>query len=151
MNKLFSLGYAERWGDAGMLVLRVALGAVFFMHGWQKIFEFTVPGVAEGLFNQLLHWPMPMLLAYLLSYGELIAGAALILGLLTHWAAKIGVIISLVAFLGVHIKNGFFLTTGGYEYILLILAASISVMIMGGGKYSLDHWLKNRLSPAPME
>lgn len=141
---LFSCQCSETWNDVAKLILRVVLGAVLFMHGYQKIFQIGVGNVAEGLFTQMLNWPAPSLWAYLVSYGELIAGALLIVGLLTHWSGKISLIISIVALLAVHIKNGFFLQTGGYEYILLILAASVSVMVMGAGKYSVDEIIKSK-------
>lgn len=142
LNKLVNCSCSESWQDAGKLALRVVLGAVLFMHGYQKVFEFGVGNVAQNLFQNGLGWPMPSLLAYLVSYGELIGGALLILGLLTHQASKIGIIIATVALFGVHIKNGFFLQpSGGFEYILLILAASFAIMTIGGGKYSLDEKL----------
>ncbi len=138
---------SDAWQDAGKLVLRVVLGAVLFMHGYQKVVTVGVDQVTAGLFGAgALNWPMPSLWAYLVSYGELIAGALLIVGLLTHWASKIGVVIAAVALFSVHIKNGFFLGTGGYEYILLILAASIAVMTTSSGKYSVDTWYKSRNS-----
>lgn len=131
---------ADTWGDIGALVLRVALGLVFFMHGYQKIFTMGIDGVTGFLGG--LGFPMPMVFAYILAYGELIAGAMLIAGLLTHWAAKYAVVVSIVAFFTVHMSKGFFMSNGGYEFIMLIGAASVAVMIAGAGKYSVDTmWL----------
>ena len=131
---------SDAWGDIGTLVLRLALGLIFVMHGYQKVFEMGHEAVAG--FMGSLGLPLASLMAYLVSYGELITGILLIVGLFTHWAAKIDIVIAIVAFLTVHMSKGFFLSGGGYEYIMLIFASSVAVMISGAGKYSLDAvWL----------
>lgn len=135
-NKLISCACADTWGDVGTLLLRLALGAVFFMHGYQKVFTMGIEGVTGFLGN--LGFPMANLFAYILAYGELVFGAMLILGLLTHWSAKFAVVVGVVAFATVHMSKGFFVGTGGYEFIMLITAAAVSLMITGAGKYSLD-------------
>ncbi|MCR4325459.1 MAG: DoxX family protein [Patescibacteria group bacterium] len=125
------------------LVLRVALGVIFLWHGYDKVFSTGIAGVSGFLGS--LGFPIPTLFAYILAYGELIAGVLLILGLFTHWAAKFATIVAVVAFFTVHMKNGFSAAQGGYEYIMLIFAASVSVLIAGAGKYSLDEmWCKKK-------
>jgi putative oxidoreductase len=129
---------AEKWGAVAPLVLRVVVGAIFAMHGYQKLTMMGVPGVSG--FLTMLGFPMPDVFAVLLIAAELGGGILLILGLFTHWTAKVLAFVALVALATVHLSKGFFLP--GYEFILLILAASVSVMITGAGKYSLDHKLK---------
>jgi putative oxidoreductase len=85
---------------------------------------------------------LPLLFAYILSYGELIAGILLIVGYCTHWVSKYCAVVALVAFALVHVGKGFSIQGGGYEYIMLIFAASVSLMITGSGKYSLESKLK---------
>lgn len=141
MMKLLYTKCSEKWADIGPLVLRVALGAIFLWHGYDKVFVKGIPAITG--FMGSLGLPMPELMAYLLSYGELITGILLILGLLTYWAAKIDAFIALVALFTVHINKGFSVGDGGYEYIMLILAASIAILVSGAGKYSLDaHLMK---------
>ena len=130
------------WSEWAHLFLRVVLGLVFFMHGWQKVFQMGIPGVTGFLGG--LGFPLPTLFAYILAYGELVFGAMMIIGLLTHWAAKFHIAVAIVALFTVHIANGFFVSSGGYEFILLILAASVAIYTTGGGKYSVDaKWGKN--------
>ncbi len=134
---LMSCNCADGWGEYGMLALRVALGAIFLMHGWQKHSEYGIDGVTGMLAG--MNFPMAELFAYILTYGEIAAGIALIVGAFTHWAAKFALIVSVVAFFGVHLSKGFFISDGGYEFILLIFAASLVIMTRGGGEYSVDH------------
>ena len=84
----------------------------------------------------------------ILAHG--IGGLLLILGLFTRWAALAQVPILASAFFLYHIRQGFFLTgivvdqgrgiviAGGYEYILLILVATVTLVLAGGGVPSLD-------------
>ncbi len=136
MKKLLWCNCLSRYGAVAPLVLRVVTGVIFAMHGWQKLSVMGVGGV-EGMLAAL-GFPLPGVMAIILIAAELGGGILLILGLFTHWTSKILVIVSAVALFAVHFQNGFFLGTGGYEYILLILAATISLLITGPGKYSLD-------------
>ena len=135
MRKLLTLSYLDCWSDHAPLVLRLAVGVIFAMHGWQKL-QGGLPGVT-GLIASL-GFPAPELFAVLLITAELGGGILLILGLLTRWTAVSLLIVSLVALFVVHLPNGFFANTGGYEYILMLLAASVSLMLTGAGKWSLD-------------
>ncbi len=138
MKNLMNCLCLDKWQAVAPLVLRVVLGVIFAMHGYQKLTMMGVPGVSG--FLATLGFPLPDVFAVLLIAAELGGGILLILGLWTHWTAKILVLVSIVALATVHLSKGFFLP--GYEFILLILAASISVMITGAGKWSLDHKLK---------
>ncbi len=135
-------GACHAWAP---LVVRLALGIIFVWHGYDKVFSTGIPGVSGFLGS--LSFPLPTLFAYILAYGEIVAGLLLIAGLMTHWASKFAVIVAVVAFFTVHMSNGFSIAGGGYEYIMLIFAAACSVMITGAGKYSLDEmWLKKDAS-----
>lgn len=139
MKKLIDCTCSGKWGDLAPLFLRVVTGLVFAMHGWQKL-QMGVPGVAGFLGG--LGFPAPELFAVLLIAAELGGGILLIIGAYTHWVAKMLAFVSLVALLTVHVSKGFFVSEGGYEFILLLLAASISVMVTGAGKWSVDAKMK---------
>lgn len=141
MKNLMNCVCAEKWGSYAPLVLRVVTGLVFAMHGWQKL-ENGLPGVSGFLMS--LGFPMPGLFAVLLIVAELGGGILLILGLWTHWIAKVLAFVALVALFTVHASKGFFISGGGYEYILLLFAASFSLMVTGAGKYSLDHTMHKK-------
>lgn len=137
-------GWCADWAP---LILRVALGVIFVWHGYDKVFTAGMPMVAGFLGS--IGIPLPGLMAYILAYGEIIGGLLLIVGLFTHWAAKFAVIVGIVAFFAVHLKNGFAIGNGGYEFIMLIFATAVSVLITGAGKYSLDAmWMKKNQGAA---
>ncbi len=141
LHKMLMCQCGEKWAEWAPLLLRVALGLVFLMHGYDKVFVKGIAGITGFLSS--LGFPMATLFAYILSYGELVFGILLIVGLFTHWAAKFAIVVGLVAWVTVHLSNGFWVSDGGYEFIMLITAAAISVMISGPGRYSLDEmWLK---------
>lgn len=144
-NKLMKCDCAGACGAWAPLVLRFALGAIFAWHGYDKVFTKGIPAITGFLGG--LGFPTPEVFAYILSYGELVVGILLILGLCTHWAAKFGAIVAAVAFLTVHVKNGFAVSPQayGYEFIMLIFASAVSLVITGAGRYSLDEmWLKKK-------
>lgn len=70
---------------------------------------------------------------------ELIGGLLLAIGFLTPLAAALIVSVMLVAAATVHWKNGFFITSGGYEFNLVLGAAALSIAFTGPGFLSLDH------------
>ncbi len=135
MKTLMNCQCSDKLMSFAPFVLRVATGLVFAMHGYQKLLG-GIPQTAGFLGS--LGLPMPALFAGLLIAAELIGGIMLILGLYTHWVAKILAFVALVAFVTVHATKGFFVNQGGYEYIMLIFAASVSLMITGAGRWSLD-------------
>lgn len=141
MNVVFKK-CSEKWADLAPLVLRVALGVVFAWHGYDKVFVKGIPAITG--FMASLSLPMPELMAYILSYGELIGGLLLIVGAFTYWVTLFDIVVAVVAWVTVHAANGFAVSGGGYEFIMLILAASISLMISGAGKYSIDGLLMSK-------
>lgn len=135
--------------EVAPLVLRVALGAIFAWHGYDKVFVKGMPAISGFLGS--LGFPMSDVFAYILGYGELATGLLVILGLFTRLAAKYQVIVAVVAFLTVHASKGFAISGGGYEFIMLIGAAALAIAIMGPGKFSLDAmWLGKKEGEAGM-
>ncbi len=126
----------DGWREQGHLFLRVVTGLAFFYHGYQKVFVMGHDGVTS-FFTQV-GIPFPDIAAFLVAYGELLGGIALILGLFTHWVAKIDILITLGAIGFVHWAKGYDASAGGYEYVLLLLAASVFFLVSGAGRYSLD-------------
>lgn len=136
MRHLISGSWASKWSDPALFFLRVATGLVFFMHGWQK-WEGGIPQTIA--FLNSLNFPMVELLAPLLIAIEVVGGVALIAGAYTRLAAKLTGLVAVVALLTVHASRGFFIDSGGYEFILLVLASCVAILVFGAGKWSFDH------------
>lgn len=132
---------SDMWQSWAPFFLRIAAGLVFAAHGYQK---WTAGMAGVGGFFASLGIPLVGFFAPFVTFLELIGGIALILGLLTHWFGKLFAVEMLVAFLLVHIKNGIFVQNGGYELVLMLFAASISLVITGSGRWSLDNMLFGR-------
>ena len=62
----------------------------------------------------------------------------LTLGLFTPLASAVVISVILAAAFSVHVKHGFFITDGGYEYNLVIAVAALSVTFTGPGSLSID-------------
>jgi len=129
----------------GLSILRVAVGIVFVAHGSQKLFVFGFAGV-QGMLTQL-GFPIPMVLAWILTLVEFLGGIALVLGLYTRWAAILLAINMAVAILKVHLPGGFFLPKG-FEFAFTLFAANIALALAGPGAASLDRLLFAKKSGA---
>jgi putative oxidoreductase len=126
--------------DLGLLIIRIALGVMMFMHGYNHFFGggrlpgagrwFESLGIRPGIFH-----------AWVTALTEVVAGPLFAAGLLTPLAAAGFVGILSVAFIVVHWKNGFFVLKEGYEYAMVIIATVTGVSAIGPGRWSLDHAL----------
>ena len=126
------------------LPIRLALGAVMFAHGAQKV----LGSFGGSGFNAFISGNTPFsfmrptwvwLAAAALS--ELVGGLLLIFGFLTRVGAFFIACTMLTAIIGVHWSGGFFASNRGYEYPLALLGMAIALMVSGGGQASIDKGL----------
>ena len=118
--------------QVGAAVLRIALGIIYIMHGYLALFVFGPAGTAA--YQRHIGLPFPELGAWYLIAAHGIGGVMMVLGIFTRWAALANVPIMFVALLLVHLKQGFFMgQSGGYEFPLLVLAATVAQVFLGGG------------------
>lgn len=127
-----------------LTVLRIALGVILAYHGYLKLFvpmgfSGTVAFFAKvGIFA-------PKVSALLASVAEFAGGLFLILGVAVRWTTIVLIFEMLVALFTVHIKNGLLVSKGGYEFVLLILAALLVVHTSGAGKLSFGKLFKSKI------
>ena len=116
---------------------------MFAAHGLQMCFGlYKGPGVAG--FSKMLAgmgFASATLWAYVAAYTCLVGGAFLIIGFCTRIAVIPLVIFMVVAMIKVHLKHGFFMSDGGFEYNFIILCALIALFILGAGKISITEKL----------
>lgn len=118
----------------GAFIIRVSLGVVLLAHGLLKLLVFTIPGTI-GYFESL---GLPAIAAYLVIFGELAGGAALVLGLYSRLAAALSLPI-LIGSVWAHIGNGWLFSApnGGWEFPVLLVALAVAVTVQGGGAFAL--------------
>ncbi len=125
----------QGWGIA---ILRVVTGYLFLAAGVYKLF-IADPSELGSLL------PMPIIVVSAL--GELLCGAALIVGLLTRWLSVPLAILMLADILVFHPPYELFEQDHGYEYALLRLGACITLTLAGSGMVALDNVLALRRGP----
>ncbi|MGZ5050596.1 MAG: DoxX family protein [Methylobacter sp.] len=148
INKIFD---ANAGWEA--LILRAPVGLILTAHGSQKLFAwfggYGLDGTGQWMASVGLN--PGYLMALLAGSAEFFGGVALMLGLLTRPAAAVNAITMLVALFWVHWGNGFFLTSKGIEYALALSAATAALIVIGGGRYSLDALIQAKLLEADDE
>ena len=129
----------------GRLLLRLTVGSLFFGHGTQKLFGlFGGHGLdaTANMFESLGMRPGRRN-AVAAGLAEAGGGAGIALGLATPLSAAVLTSTMLTAVNRVHLKNGPWVTNGGYEYNVVLIAAVLALVEVGPGNLSLDHLLGN--------
>lgn len=126
--------------DEALLLIRLVTGLLFAGHGAQKLFGwFGGHGLkGTGGFMESLGMRPGIQMAFIAGLLELAGGLLFALGLFTPVAAACIVITMLVAIVKVHGRNGLWVTSGGIEYNLVLIAVALTVAMSGAGAYSLD-------------
>ncbi|MEN8145782.1 MAG: DoxX family protein, partial [Gemmatimonadota bacterium] len=111
----------------GLLVLRVAVGLVFLMHGWTKMFGMQISFVQEML--TMVGWVLPAWLLWVVAGLELVGGLALVSGIFTRPFALLLGVEMIVAVILFHARQGFFIASVpnaplayGFEYHITLIA-----------------------------
>lgn len=140
-----------RFAKWAPLPLRLIVGYGFMAHGWAKLMK------GPENFSRLLealHVPLPHLLGWLTVLSELLGGLAVLLGALLPLISVPLAVILIVAIFTTHLPNGFSsiklqgVTAAGpqfgqpgYETDLLYLAGLATLVLGGGGPWSVDRLL----------
>jgi putative oxidoreductase len=114
------------------LLLRLGLAVIFLYHGSHKIVE----GVGAEWSNDL-----PIYVQIPVAWGELLAGVALLLGVLTRLAAAGIIVIMAGAIATTTWENGFSILNRGYEYNFAIIVMGVVLILLGPGALAGDHCL----------
>lgn len=142
MKGLLHCRCSDKCQRVAPLLLRLAVGSIFIAHGYQKLAMIGVENF--GNFLGSMGVPAAGLFAWFITILEIGGGAALILGIAVHWISKLFAAEMLTAFFLVHITNGIFVEDGGFELVMLLFAAVVSLIITGAGKWSLDDMMMKK-------
>lgn len=142
----------RHWSEYAAVPLRIGLGAIFVVHGAQKLFGWFggsgLESTADFLASHGLT-PGPFW-AVVGGIGEFAGGLALLLGFLTRWAAIGLAVRTLVALVAVNAPAGFPAAQGGVEFPLVLLAGLFALTCTGAQHYAVDAQVRalDSVSPA---
>lgn len=124
----------------GSLLVRGVVGPLFVGHGTQKLFGWFGGHGLEGTagFFESIGLRPGRRQATAAGVGEAAAGAMLTLGLATPVAASIVSGAMVTAIRKVHGKAGPWVTSGGWEYNAVLIAAMTALAEAGPGPLSID-------------
>lgn len=145
MNINTILDTDDQWAS---LALRLPAGIILAAHGAQKLFGwfggYGLEGTGQFMASQGLE--PGFLMALLAGGAEFFGGIALIIGLLVRPAAVVLAFTMFIAGAVVHGSSGLFLSNGGFEFALALFSMTAALVLLGGGKLSLDQWLAAKQS-----
>ncbi len=121
------------------VIVRVTTGLLLMPHGAQKLFGafggYGLEGTAGWL--ESIGFAPGLLFALLIGLLEFVGGLMLTIGLLTRPVAA-AVIAFMAVAITIHLPNGYAWNNAGFEMPLFWGLMALSILIRGGGKYSVD-------------
>ncbi|UJA19953.1 DoxX family protein [Thermoleophilia bacterium SCSIO 60948] len=126
--------------ELGLLVIRLAVGLLLAGHGVQKLFGW-VGGhgpVGTGQFFESLGLAPGRPMAIAAGLTEVAGGLLIAFGLLTPLGAGLLTAVLLTAAITAHREAGIWVSEGGYEYNLVLVAGLFALTAVGPGEWSLD-------------
>lgn len=117
------------------LILRILVGIVFIIHGLNK--TKTLDSWHQFLSgkNATFGYSFSSLCAYI----EIIIGFLVLFGLFTRFSALVGLIFMCIAIYIAHFDD----PVKTYVYQISLILIFLSIVIYGGGDYSLDYFFKD--------
>ena len=128
--------------DLALIVVRLAVALVLFLHGWHR---FVTVGMSTEIARLTHHGlPYPAVLGWGAVIFEMIGAVLLAFGLLTPLIG-LGMLVENVAIIAwLKASHGYLVSTGGYEYNLVLAAVGLVFLAFGGGRGAVDTLLRRR-------
>ena len=124
----------SKWHDLTHWGLRASIGAIFIVHSLKK-FDPSFQG-------WLVEIGLPPEMRLPLALAEFLGGIFLITGILTRITGVIFSVILLGAIFHIRWENGFFISEGGWEWDLVMLAVVLTIIAAGPGRVSIANLVK---------
>ncbi len=148
MKQLFQALIKTDPSNLSALIARLTLAVVILPHGLQKTLGmFGGHGLSATLGYFTAALGVPFAVAALVIACESLGAISLAFGFLTRFCAASLIIVMGGAISMAHWENGFFMNWSGqqagegFEYHLLVIGLALTLVITGGGKYSVDQRL----------
>ncbi len=142
MTKLLAayLAGARALADLPPLGMRLIMAYVF--HGTALAKLSNLQATADWFAS--LHYPMPLLNAYMAAGTEALGFVLLALGLATRFIAPVLMFVMLIAITTVHWGHGYECGHNGFEVPLYFLIMLACLWTGGAGRFSLDYLIVRR-------
>lgn len=138
---ILGIKFKDKWErklqSYGWLVFRVGISSLMLLHGYGKLTNFS--NIAPNFLNFLGLGASVSLALVVLS--EFFGSLGVLFGFLTRWASFSIVFTMLVAVFIAHGADPF----SKKEMAILYAVAFLFPMLAGGGKYSVDSYIKNQI------
>ncbi|TVR34381.1 MAG: DoxX family protein [Balneolaceae bacterium] len=123
----------SKYSDLALLLLRIGVGLVFVVAGWGKLTG--IEGV-QGFFGNL-GIPMAGIMAWVVAIVEFVGGLMVLFGAYARIPNLLLAFIMVVAIFTTKM-DGFDISDAGTRVDILMLLITLSLAILGSGKYSID-------------
>lgn len=140
MRDLLLLSPLARFGDLGLLLLRLVTGSFLIYQSHDNIISEERMRVFVDFCRQA-GIPWPELMAPVSVWWQFIAGVGFIFGLLTRWLGLVTTLNFIIACWFVHRAQDY----PGWWPALILVFLGFYFGTRGAGRHSLDAWLDTRL------
>ena len=123
--------------DVALLLARLLLGTIMFAHGYQKLMVDGLGRTTQGFESMSI--PVAIFSAAFVTVVEVVGGVLVVLGALIPVVAACYLVVMVGAAVFVHIPNGIFVASGGWELVGVIAAVLLALAAAGSGRYGVDH------------
>ncbi len=127
-------------GSFGFLILRLCVGILLIHHGYEKLND--IENFANA-FVRPLHLPFPIVLSYIAALSEIVGSWMLITG----FGVRLGAL-AIFGTMTIAIYHAI-MTSGLNIYLLELLGlywgGALCLVLNGGGKFTIDNLIKERL------
>lgn len=129
------------------LILRIAFGLIMFPHGAQLLMGLFGGYGYRSSMDFFIGMGIPGILSFLVIFLEFFGSLAILAGFFTRWFSLASLILVIGMILTVHVRFGLFMNWygtqkgEGYEFHLLLIGLLLSLIVTGGGKFSLDGFI----------
>ncbi len=127
-------------GSFGFLILRLCVGILLIHHGYEKLND--IENFANA-FVRPLHLPFPIVLSYIAALSEIVGSWMLITG----FGVRLGAL-AIFGTMTIAIYHAI-MTSGLNIYLLELLGlywgGALCLVLNGGGKFTIDNLIKEKL------